>query len=136
MITDKLPQRANGTSWRPGEFGNPNGRPTGSRNAFTPRYWDDLTSVWAQHGRAAMEHCATHDPSLFFGTCSRLLPKDVAISITERTPGGLDADDWSIALEVFAAIKQAMPEASQRQPGEVLQFVLDAIRSANAIEVG
>jgi hypothetical protein len=30
------------------------------------------------------------------------------------------------------AIKQALPDANQRQPGEVMQFVLDAIRSHDA----
>ena len=32
---------------------------------------------------------------------------------------------------MFEAIKRALPEASQRHPAQVLQFVLDAIRGAN-----
>jgi hypothetical protein len=40
--------------------------------------------------------------------------------------------DWQLALEVFGGIKEALPAASQRQPGEVLEFVLGAIRAADA----
>ena len=132
MMTDKLPQRANDTSWRSGQSGNPNGRAVGSRNAFSSAFLHDLTAVWAEHGREAMVHCAKHDPSLFFGICSRVLPKDVAVSITERTPGGLDPDDWQLLLSMLEAVRAAMPDAGQRQPGEVMQLVTEAIRMANA----
>ncbi len=131
MITDPVPQRANGTSWRPGQSGNPSGRPIGSRSAFSSAFLSDLMAVWQEHGRETMVHCAKHDPSLFFGICSRVLPKDVAVSITERTPGGLAPDDWQLVLAMLDATKTALPDASSRSPAQVLEFVLSAIRQAD-----
>jgi hypothetical protein len=44
--------------WPPGVSGNPNGRPVGSRTVFSQGFLKDLASVWASHGRAAMEKTA------------------------------------------------------------------------------
>ena len=54
------------------------------------------------------------------------------MSVSHRLPGGLDPEDWSIALSVFGAIKAAIPDANKREPGEVMNFVLEAIRSCDA----
>ena len=67
------------------------------------------------------------NPEAFFATCARLLPRDVAISIQAQAPI-LDAGD----LAILRAIKEAIPDAGKRQPGEVLNFVLDTIRAHDA----
>ena len=54
------------------------------------------------------------------------------MSLSARLPGGLEADDWQMALAVFGAVREALPDANKRAPGEVLNFVLDAIRSHDA----
>ena len=73
----------NPSHWRPGVSGNPNGRPVGSRNAFSNAFMEDLSAVWAQHGRSAMELTAKTMPSVFFATAARVLPKDVALTIEQ-----------------------------------------------------
>ena len=57
---------------------------------------------------------------------------DLPLTISERLPGGLDADDWQLTMEILQATRQALPDASERKPGEVLSFVLEAIRAHNA----
>jgi hypothetical protein len=118
----------NGRLWKPGESGNPNGRPVGSRNAFSNAFMADLASVWAEHGRAAMELTAKTMPSVFFATAARVLPKDVAISIEQSYPGGLAPDD----IAILRAIKEAIPDANSRSPQEVLSFVAEAVRAHSA----
>src|SRR5262249_39451891 len=88
--------------------------------------------VWAKCGADTIEKVAADDPSRFFAVASTLIPKDVAVTIEQRLPGGLAADDWTIVLEVMGAIKQSLPDANARRPGEVLEFVLDAIRAHDA----
>jgi hypothetical protein len=61
-----------------------------------------------------------------------LIPKDVSVSLTARLPANLDATDWQMLIETLDAIKQCLPDAGQRQPGEVMRYVLEAIRVANA----
>ena len=77
----------------------------------------------------------TNEPARFAELCGRLIPKDVQLTIGQRLPGGLDPDDWQIAMEVLQAVKGALPDANQRQPGEVMSFVLAAIRAHNAVEI-
>ena len=114
--------------WKAGESGNVNGRPKGSRSAFSAIFVGDLTASWAQHGASVLEVVARKDPSRYLGVCASVLPKDVALSIEQRLPGGLSSQD----LEIFAAIKQAIPTANSQEPGQVLSFVLDAIRAHSA----
>jgi len=72
------------------------------------------------------------EPARFADMCSRLIPRDVSLTVSQRLPGGLEAEDWAIAVSLFGAIKQALPDASTRSPSEVLNFVLEAIRSFDA----
>jgi hypothetical protein len=59
------------------------------------------------------------------------LPKDVAVTIQAQAPV-IDAVD----LAILRAIKEAIPDAGDRQPAEIFNLVLDAIRghTAKAIE--
>lgn len=75
---------------------------------------------------------AQKDFSRFAEMCARLIPRDVSVTISERMPGNLDPEDWQLAVSVFQAIKDALPDATRRQPGEVLAFVLEAIRAHDA----
>ena len=64
-------KRVNGRMWRPGESGNPNGRPAGARGRFSQRFVADLTDAWEKHGAAALEQTAKLYPDRFVG---HLLP--------------------------------------------------------------
>jgi hypothetical protein len=118
--------------WKPGESGNPAGRPVGARGRFTEAFVADITDAWHKHGAGIVEQMATTEPMRFAELCARLIPKDVQVSLSARLPGNLEPDDWQLVTEVMGAIRQALPEANQRQPGEVMQFVLDAIRAHDA----
>jgi hypothetical protein len=90
----------------------------------------DLSTSWSQDGAAVLQRVAKENPSSYFAVCARLLPSDVSISIQAQSPA-LDAAD----LAVLRAIKQAIPDAGDRQPGEVLQLTLDAIRAHGAQQI-
>jgi hypothetical protein len=57
------------------------------------------------------------------------VPKDVALTIEQQSPGNLDPADWAIVTEVLQAIKEAVPNVADRRPGEVLQLTLEALRA-------
>ena len=118
----------NGRLWKPGESGNPNGRPVGSRNQFSNSFMADLSSVWAEHGKTAMEFTAKTQPAVFFATAARVLPKDVQLTLEQSYPGGLSPDD----IQVLRAIKQAIPTAGEQEPQAVLNHVLAAVRAYDA----
>ena len=118
--------------WKPGESGNPNGRPLGSRNRFSEKFLDDLGEAWQKFGVTALERTAQDEPARFVDICSRLVPKDVQVTLSGRLPGVLQPEDWQLAMNVFQAIRETMPEADRQQPAAVLEFVRAAIRSASA----
>jgi hypothetical protein len=91
-----------------------------------------ISSATLDRGRGILENMAQDEPARFAELCGRLIPKDVSLTISERLPGGLDADDWQLTMEILQATRQALPDASERKPGEVLSFVLEAIRAHNA----
>ena len=73
--------------WRPGQSGNLNGRPVGSRSAFS--FTRDLAEVWADNGKAAMLYTAEKQPAVFFATCARLIGPEVKLTIEQSLPGNL-----------------------------------------------
>src|SRR5262245_58131168 len=112
METDEMTKYPN--RWLPGQSGNPNGRPLGARTEFSNSFMRDLARVWAKQGGDIIEKVATDDPSRFFAVAASLIPKDVAVTIEQRLPGGLSPEDWSIAMSIFQAINEALPGANQR----------------------
>jgi hypothetical protein len=75
-------------------------------------------AAWQTHGEAVLERLATEEPAKFAQIAAGLVPRDILLSVTQRLPGNLEADDWRIAVQVFQAIRDAMPDASQRPPGD------------------
>ena len=112
-------KHVNGRMWPPGVSGNPNGRPVGSRTAFSHDFLKDLAEVWTAHGRAAMEKTVVDQPGVFFATCARLLPNDVRLTV-EQSYAGLSPDDFALLKEVLAAIRRGLPGADQMQAGALL----------------
>ena len=118
--------------WKPGQSGNLNGRPVGSRSAFSAGFTRDLAEVWAEKGKASMLYTAEKQPAVFFATCARLLPNDVRVTVEQSLPGNLSMEDWQVMREIIAAVRQTIPDASSKPPGAVLEHVLGALRAAQA----
>jgi hypothetical protein len=50
-------------------------------------------------------------------------------------PGNLSAQDWQVMREIVEAVKLAVPDASSKPPGEVLEYVLARLASDSPSEV-
>ena len=121
-----------GHKWKPGESGNPSGRPLGSKQKIAEAIIRDISTAWQTHGATVLDRMATEEPAKFAQLAAGLIPRDLSVTLSARLPGNLEPDDWQIALDVFQAVKDALPDASDRQPGEVMSFVLEAIRAHDA----
>jgi Family of unknown function (DUF5681)/Trypsin-like peptidase domain len=88
------------TQWKPGQSGNPNGRPVGTRQAFSAGFYRDLAEVWAAHGKDAMLHTATTQPATFLAIAARLIPSDVRLTVEQQLPGDLTMEDWHASAQV------------------------------------
>jgi hypothetical protein len=99
---------------------------------YSAKFLKDLASVWAERGRAAMENTAIDQPGVFFATCARLIGAEVKLPIEQTRPGNPSMEDWQVMREIVAAVRQAIPDASSKPPGAVLEHVLTALRAADA----
>jgi len=69
--------------WKPGQSGNPAGRPLGARSKFSLAFYEDLLDVWTEHGKEAMVMTAKKDPATFVRVAASLMPKQVKAEITD-----------------------------------------------------
>src|SRR5262252_3276745 len=115
--------------WKPGQSGNLNGRPVGSRSAFSAGFTRDLAEVWAEKGKASMLYTAEKQPAVFFATCARLIGPEVKLTIEQQQQGNLSPADWNLMMQILDAVKSVIPDAANRPAGEVLEFVLGALRN-------
>ena len=65
----------------------------------------------------------------------RLIGPEVKLTIEQTLPGNLSMEEWQIMREVVAAVRQAIPDASSKPPGAVLDHVLEALRAAQAMPI-
>ena len=61
----------------------------------------------------------------FMAIASKLIPTDVKHLVEAVQPTGLDAQD----IAVLKAIKEAIPNADQMSPEQILGHVLDAVQA-------
>jgi hypothetical protein len=81
------------------------GRTPGARNLITRRIIEDFTEAWQRDGSAALRVLAKEDPGKFAQLGLAILPRDILISVEQRAPGGLEAEDWALMLRVLDIIK-------------------------------
>jgi hypothetical protein len=81
----------------------------------------DLASVWEEHGVGVLT-----DPGKLAQIAYGLLPRDVLISVEQRTPGNLDPDEWAILRRVIDLIQQ---NAKGAEFGQVLETIENALRA-------
>jgi hypothetical protein len=78
-IARTQPGNGNLRPWKPGQSGNPKGRPKGSRDKINEAFIREMVAAWEIHGRAAIEKVAKADPTNFVKIAASLLPKDVNV---------------------------------------------------------
>ena len=70
------------TQFKPGQSGNPKGRPQGSRNKLSEEFLADLHASWQLFGRAALMTAALTDPVSFVRVVASLMPRELEATVT------------------------------------------------------
>ena len=105
---------------------NPKGGPIGARQKISEQLLADLAVVLEHQGESVLRRLAIEDPGKLAQIAYGLLPRDVFISVEQRTPGNLDPDEWAILRRVIDLIQQ---NAKGAELGPVLETIEQALRS-------
>jgi hypothetical protein len=85
--------------------------------------------VWEQQGESVPRRLAIEDLGKLAHIAYGLLPRDVFISVEQRTPSNLDTDEWAILRRVIDLIKV---NANSAELGPVLETIENALRADQA----
>jgi hypothetical protein len=120
----------NGHSQDIGQSGNPVGRPLGARARISEKLLADLATVWEAHRASVPERLPVTDPGKLAQIAYGLLPRDLFISVEQRTPGNLHPDEWAILRRVIDLI---LANAQGAELGPVLETIENALRADKAV---
>jgi hypothetical protein len=71
------------TSWKPGQTGNPNGRPKGSRDTINEAFLKDLAADWRENGAESLRKAREERPAEYCRMVAGLQPKDQNLKVDD-----------------------------------------------------
>jgi hypothetical protein len=104
-----------------------------SRTKISEKLLADLAVVWEQHGQSVLERLAKEEPGKLATIAYGLLPKDVFVSVEQRTPGNLDPEAWASLRRVLEIIEAV---GATGDPAEVFAAIEEDLRARLAVPVG
>ena len=69
--------------WKPGQSGNPAGRPKGSRHKLSEDYFKALAEDFENHGKDAIAKMREDRPGDYIRVIASLVPKDLNLNVNE-----------------------------------------------------
>ena len=96
--------------YKPGQSGNPKGRPKGSRNKLTEEFTHSLCKAWLIYGEAALQTVAMTQPVEFIRVVASLMPRDVEVTIAHVKAERMSDDQL---LEIAMQHKQIEAKANE-----------------------
>ncbi|WP_456756543.1 DUF5681 domain-containing protein [Bradyrhizobium sp. USDA 4461] len=92
--------------WKPGQSGNPLGRPQGARSKFSEAACADALADWTAHGKKTLARVRQDDPSTYLRVLFSIIPRDIAVSIEQRS-GPLDSQEMRSMRRLVEVIQAA-----------------------------
>ena len=106
--------------YKPGQCGNPKGRPRGSRNKLSEEIIRDLCDAWQAFGKPALMTAAWTHPVDFVRLVAQLIPKDVDVTATNIRLERMSSDELEALIERHSDVGQDPLEA-EKDPEEVFR---------------
>jgi hypothetical protein len=70
-------EKRNPSWFKPGQSGNPNGKPKGCKDKLGEAFVEALHDDFQEHGPSAIVACREEKPEVYLSVISRIIPKEV-----------------------------------------------------------
>ena len=104
--------------WKPGQSGNPKGRPQGSRNKLSEEFYRDLCDAWQAFGKPALETMAMLYPVEFVRLVASLMPRELEAT---TTPVMERMSDAQLDAIIARGIQGGLDPAATDQDAQIIQ---------------
>lgn len=86
--------------WKPGQSGNPAGRPKGSRSKLGEAFIEAMHDDFAEHGKAVIETVRAEKPDQYLKVIASMLPKE--LHVTDMTLEDMSDNEL---IDLLAAVR-------------------------------
>jgi len=124
-----LQENRHPTRFKPGQSGNPAGRPVASRQKIAEQLLADIKVVWEERGLAVLRTLASEDPASFARIAYGLIPRDIFLQVAPAVPAGLEPEQWQRLRDILSMVERVAP------PGTSPDAVLAALESGLRAEL-
>lgn len=110
--TPKQQKRVIGRPFKPGQSGNPEGRPIGARSKFAQAFVEAFARDFAEHGKEVIEKVRIEDASTYLRTACTILPR--IFTLDDETLGAIKDLANSMPFDAIRYRSQAYQGESEQ----------------------